>query len=155
MTEQELLKKFAMNYDKGICIQITHREDVYTIMKALQNYAKRDSLQLLNSFECKKVYKKKKELSQEEREKIISTFQAWEKENLIITRGARVESVEGTYGLAHTTSGDFAVLGNTNTQARLLSDVLFCFDCLTMTDNGKILAYFYDSDENEKIIEIG
>ena len=97
----------------------------------------------------------KKEWTEAEYKAVIKYFSKWEKSNLIIIYGQRERTTEDTYGLPYTSSSSFAMLSNTNVQAKFKNDMNFYFDWLGLTTENEIVAGFTDENENEKRIVIG
>ena len=97
----------------------------------------------------------KEEWTDSETTKVIKVFSQWEKKNLTITYDKRARTTGDTYGLPYTSSSDYAMISNTNVKAVLNSDKEFSFNHLALTEDNKVVAVFYNDNENEKFVIIG
>ena len=84
--------------------------------------------------------------------KVIKAFRKWEKSNLMPDKLEK--SIDLTYGLPYTSSGDYAALWNTNCQALYSKDLNYHFVGLACTEHGQVIAILEDSKEKAIYIEL-
>lgn len=97
----------------------------------------------------------KKEWSPSELDQIIKIFKSWAIRNLKVVYGAKGRTIEDTYGLPYTSSSSYAMVSNTNVQAQMYGVPGWNFEHLALTENGDVVAAFWDKEENEKLMCIG
>lgn len=80
--------------------------------------------------------------------KIAVAAVKWLDKSLRIVHGKRERNVEDTYGLAYTSSGEYAAIWNTNVDARSNEDLDLQFKgmALDKDDNPVIIWYMADCD---------
>lgn len=85
--------------------------------------------------------------------KLIRKFSHWEFSNLNIKHGKRESNVELTYGLAYTSSSEYAGLWNTNTSAVYATDSSLRFDGIGYDVELNPVAIFTRLDESGSEME--
>lgn len=85
--------------------------------------------------------------------KVITDFCRWE-DNLSIIKGKHESSVELTYGLPYTSSGDFAAIWNTNCLAVWNKSTDYSLDGLAVDEYGNTVAVLSDKNNKSIYVEI-
>ena len=93
----------------------------------------------------------KKEWTDDELRKVIRKFSLWAPAHLKITYGMRERTIEDTYGLPYTSSGECAGIWNTNVEAVLSADQTFRFQGVLLSEANEIVAWFVNNDESAEL----
>lgn len=87
--------------------------------------------------------------------KVIRAFEKWYRQNLTIIKG-RDKTVELTFGFPYTSSSDYAGVWNCQAEARLKSDLQWCFRALAISEDRDVIAVFDREDtgkfDNKEIV---
>ena len=93
----------------------------------------------------------KQEWTDAELRKVIRKFSLWAPSHLQITHGNKERTIEDTYGLPYTSSGECAGVWNTNVEAVLRDDPTFFFQGVLLTEANEVVAWFQNVDESAEL----
>lgn len=91
---------------------------------------------------------------QNQQSQVFKAFGKWHRDNLIITAGTKVGSIEEKFGLPYTSSGAYAGCWCTNCEASYKFLPQFHFDGIAISKDCYIVATFTHKEDYLKNLEI-